>query len=61
MALQEINKALIFRHISGKKIVKSYIVDGTPTNQDEKDISKCIDRIRKAGKTKLSIVLIEEL
>ena len=60
MALKEINKALISRHLTGKKIVKSYIVE-TPTNQDEKDISKFIDRIRRQGKTKLSIVLIEEL
>jgi len=60
MGLKEINKALISRHLTAKKIVKSYIVE-TPTNQDEKEISKCIDRIRRQGKTKLSIVLIEEL
>ena len=60
MALQEINKALISRHLTAKKIVKSFVVDA-PTNQDEKDISKFIDRIRRQGKTKLSIVLIEEL
>tara|TARA_B110000503_G_C6804580_1_gene272528 strand:+ start:140 stop:322 length:183 start_codon:yes stop_codon:yes gene_type:complete len=60
MALKEINKALISRHLAAKKIVKSFVIDA-PTNQDEKDISKCIDRIRRQGKTKLSIVLIEEL
>ena len=58
--LKEINKAGIARHLAAKKIVKSFVIDA-PTNQDEKDISKCIDRIRRQGKTKLSIVLIEEL
>ena len=58
--LKEINKAVIARHLAAKKIVKSFVVDA-PTNQDEKDISKCIDRIRKAGKTKISIILLEEL
>ena len=58
--LKEINKAVIARHLAAKKIVKSFVIDA-PTNQDEKDISKCIDRIRKAGKTKISIILLEEL
>jgi hypothetical protein len=60
MALQEVNKAVISRHLTQKKIVKSFVVD-TPTNHDEKEISKFIDRIRRQGKTKSSIVLIEEL
>lgn len=60
MALQEVNKAVISRHLTAKKIVKSFVVD-TPTNNDEKEISKFIDRIRRQGKTKSSIVLIEEL
>jgi hypothetical protein len=60
MALQEVNKAVISRHLTTKKIVKSFVVD-TPTNNDEKEISKFIDRIRRQGKTKSSIVLIEEL